>query len=73
MRAVANDAQSGLIALLLAVELATLLSRHVFFKRFLFVGRKVAVKSRKGALRESWAIEKYLWVSGQREMTVTDE
>jgi hypothetical protein len=35
MRAVANDAQSGLIALLLAVELATLLSRHVFFKMFL--------------------------------------
>ena len=29
MRTVSNDAQSGLVALLLAVELATLLRRHV--------------------------------------------
>jgi len=29
MGAVSNDAQSGLVALLLAVELATLLGRHV--------------------------------------------
>jgi hypothetical protein len=39
MGAVPNDAQSGLIALLLAVELAALLRRHVF-KSF-YVGRKV--------------------------------
>jgi hypothetical protein len=30
VRAIANNAQSGLIALLLAAELATLLSRHIF-------------------------------------------
>jgi hypothetical protein len=50
MRAVANDAQSGLIALLLAVELATLLSRHVFLKMFLCGGRKIGGKFRKRSL-----------------------
>jgi len=39
MRAIANNAQSSLIALLLAVELATLLSRHVF-KFFYVDGRR---------------------------------
>jgi len=36
MGAVANDAQRSLIALLLAVELATLLGRHVFTSRCVY-------------------------------------
>jgi hypothetical protein len=49
MRAVANNAQSGLIALLLALELATLLSRHVF-TNFYVDGRTEGGNSNKGAL-----------------------
>jgi hypothetical protein len=47
MVAVANDAQSGLIALLLAVELATFLGRHVFLQKSFYVGRRVVGDSRK--------------------------
>jgi hypothetical protein len=36
MGAVANDAQRSLIALLLAVELATFLGRHVFTSRCVY-------------------------------------
>ena len=45
MRAAANHAQSGLIALLLAVELTTLLSRHCL--ESFYVGRGKVVNSKE--------------------------